>query len=155
MYPSSDYGYPNMAIDHITIPYMEGHEDGVSIIFINATFKMKDGLVKKYPHPIFGEWLITEIFEKIKIFADKKGVFKKQYLCSACGNVLDPFSSRLMQPEYTIRFKELPPFTIRFRFPAVECSRCRKICGIDIDGKVGFNVAEAIIHAFQSESIQP
>jgi hypothetical protein len=144
-----------MKHQHVTIPYMYGFEDEVSITFLNATFHMKDGLAKTYPDPVFGEWLITEIYSQIEIFADKQGVFKKHYICSSCGHGLDTEAKRPMQAEYELQFKDFPVFTMRIGLPAVICNNCQKICGIDPDGRVSLKLNDAIINAFKSENIKP
>jgi uncharacterized protein YlaI len=104
---------------------------------------------------MFGEWLITEIFENKKIIAKKKGRSRPEYLCPACNQKLDIEKRRPIQTEYELKFEEFEPFTIRTNIPSVECPKCNKICGIDLDGWVNDNLVDAIIDAFASENIKP
>jgi hypothetical protein len=134
---------------------MSGVESLSAITFIDATFSTKDGDVKNYPAPIFGEWLITQIYEIIKRFAIKKGLFRKKFLCSGCLEELNVEIVRPIETEHQLQLDKFPPFRIRINLPSVECPHCRKICGIDLDGSASFNLNEAIMHAFESENIRP
>jgi len=139
----------------VKIPSMYGAVGESAVTFIDASFLTKDGIVKKYPDPDFGSLLITEIYDKIQIFAIKKGLFRKKYLCPSCGEELNLDAKRIIETEHKLRIKELPPFAIRISLPSVECSHCHKICGIDLDGTTSFNLNEAIIRAFDTENIKP
>ena len=68
-----------------------------AVTFIDASFLTKDGIVKKYPDPDFGNLLITEIYDKIQIFAIKKGLFRRKYLCPSCGEELNPDAKRIIE----------------------------------------------------------
>lgn len=74
---------------YIEIPFMTGSDGEATISFLNTAFLVKNDLEKQYPDPVFGEWLITEIYEKQKILAVKKGLIKKKFLCPRCKTELN------------------------------------------------------------------
>jgi hypothetical protein len=111
--------------------------------------------MKRYPDPDFGAWLIEEIYNKKKIFAERRGLFKKRLLCSSCSTELSRDSQVPKQIEYELKYKNFTPFTVRISIPSVECPQCKKICGVDATGALGYHLNEAIIHAFKSENIKP
>ena len=140
---------------YVSIPLMAGTDGDIAVEFINATFLVGNGQIKRYPDPDFGAWLMEEIYNKRKIFAEKRGFLKKKLLCSSCSTELDSFSRLPKQIEYEFKYKDLTPFIMRITIPSVECPHCKKMCGVDIDGSPGYHLNEAIIHAFESENIKP
>jgi hypothetical protein len=140
---------------YVVIPFMAGTDDDTAIVFINATFQIKDDLVKRYPHPEFGPWLIEQIYDVQKILAEKKGLFKKKYICPSCATELNPDSRRPIESNYELAFLDFAPFTVKITIPAVECPQCKKICGIDLKDSLGCHLNDAIIHAFDSQNIKP
>jgi len=140
---------------YVTIPFMTGTDGAASVEFINVTFQEKNDFTKRYPDPDFGAWLIEEIYNLRKIFAVKRGFFRKRFLCPSCSTELSSDSQVRMQIVFELKYKNFTPFTMRITIPSIECPRCKKICGIDAIGSLGYHLNEAIIHAFKSENIKP
>jgi hypothetical protein len=140
---------------YVSIPYIAGTDGDAAVAFINATFREVNDLKKRYPDPDFGAWLMNEIYFKNKILTERRGFFKKRLLCPACNTELSIQSQASKQMEYELKYKNFTPFIIQITIPSVECSQCKKICGIDPDGSLSYHLNEAIIHAFKSENIKP
>ncbi len=138
----------------ITIPCISGIDDSVTATICNATFEDKRDGTKRYGNPIFGEMLIEEIYNRQKLFARKAKLFGKSDSCPECKTKLDPTTSSIRTLEFTTSIKPFEPYTVKLTLPTVECPNCKKICVLDPDGKLGFQLGEALIKAFDSENIK-
>lgn len=138
----------------ISIPHIVGADDNVLVEFINATFQQKNTVTKKYPDPDFGAWLIEEIYNQRKIFAEKRGFKKKILLCPFCNTELNNDSPIPRMIENDFKYKDFSPFAMRITLPAIECPRCKKVCVADSSGLLSYHLNEAIIRAFKSENIK-
>ena len=134
---------------------MTGVDGDATVIFINATFQKVNETKKRYPDSDFGFWLIEEIYKNKKILADRQGTFKKKLFCSSCGTELNSDFRGPKQIEYELKYIDFDPFIMQVIIPSVECPQCKQICGIDLDGSLNNQLNEAIIAAFNSESIKP
>lgn len=141
----------------IQVPYMHAVEGESAVTFLDATFSTVDGKVKYYPDKFFGEWLYHQIFEKNKLFAEKKGLpflGRKTHVCPQCGQELNPDLKRIMETEHRLQLLEFPPFTVKISVPSVICPKCGWVCGIDLEGRASKNLVEAMLRAFAAENIQ-
>jgi len=141
-------------LDYTIIPFMRGTDGDASVVFVNTTFQVVNETEKRYPDPDFGAWLIDEIYNKKKIFAERKGLFKKRFFCAACGTEINLEKLSPKQIEYEIKYKHFNSFRLQISIPSVICPRCTRICGIDLDGSLTFHLNESILHAFKSNSIK-
>ena len=139
----------------VVIPSMSGIDDEVSISLINATFQEKDDFVRKYPHPEFGPWLVEQISKRDKIFAIKKGLFKKVYVCPSCSSELNPDSRKPVEKVFELKYLDFSPFTVKLTVPSVECPQCKTICEIEIKNSLDYHIAEALIRSFETQNIKP
>lgn len=141
----------------VILPLISGNEQDVEASLVNATFQVIDTSSYKFPHPEFGAWLINEIYANQKINAKKEGLFKKKYVCSSCQSELNPESQVRETLEFELKypFIEFAPFQLRLTLPIVVCGNCKKKNVVDTKGVYDFRVAEALMHAFQSQNIKP
>jgi hypothetical protein len=139
----------------VVIPLLSGSEKDVETVLINAPFQIKDSSTYKYPHPDFGFWLVTEIFEKQKIMAKTAGFFKKKFVCSSCQTELDPEKQIREAIDLELKFKGLDPFQLKIIMPFVKCAHCQKKNVVDVKGVYGFRIPEALLHALQAGNIKP
>jgi len=140
---------------YVTVPLMTGTDGDASVRFVNTTFQERDDSAKYFADPDFGAWLLEKIYNENRLLANKKGLFKKKWCCSSCNTELNINSIKLQQIENELQYKNLPVFIIQITIPAIECSNCKKVCGIDIKGSLQYHLNEAIMHAFSSQNIKP
>ena len=141
--------------EYVTIPFMVGTDEDASVTFINTTFLKVNQTDNRYPDLDFGAWIIEQIYEKKKILATSRGIFKKILFCSSCHTKLDSELQALKQIECELKYKDFDPFFIHITIPSVICPQCNKICGIDLDGSLIDHINEATIAAFKSKNISP
>ncbi|WKZ50310.1 MAG: hypothetical protein QY329_12690 [Anaerolineales bacterium] len=141
-------------MNYVVIPSMTGTDRDASITFINAVFQENEN-VKRYPDPDFGAWLFEEVYNRKKILAERRGVFRKKISCASCGTELNPELKTPMKIEYELKFKDFNPFVLQITVPSVVCPQCDKISGVDLDGSLNDQLNEAMIAAFKSENIKP
>ena len=134
---------------------MVGTDGEVSVALVNATFLEKDNFVRTYPDPEFGAWLIEQIHTEQKIFATKKGIFKKVYICPKCSSELNPDLLKPAENSFDLKYLDFAPFSVKITAPSVKCPQCNDVCGIDIKGSIDNHLAEALIHAFESQNVVP
>lgn len=141
----------------VVIPLLSGSDKDVEAVLVNATFQVKDASTYKYPHPDFGFWLVTEIFEKQKILAKAEGLFKKKFVCSSCRVDLNSESQAKGTIEFELKypFTELVPFQLRLTLPIVVCSSCGKKNVVDVRGVYNNRISEALLRVFESGHIIP
>lgn len=139
----------------VVIPKMTGTEENVTVTFRDVVFQEKEDASRQFLHPEFGAWLIEQLYKWEKIFATKKGLFKKSYWCASCGAELDVVSRTPKESSYKLQFSDFPPFYIDISMPSVVCPQCKKTNGVDFDGTLEFNLGEAMLHAFRSKDVRP
>ncbi len=139
----------------VVIPKMTGTEANVTVTIREATFQEQADGARHYPDPNFGVWLIEQLHDREKIFATRKGLFKKSYWCPTCGTELGIDERKVIESTYKLEFMDFPPFFIDIAMPSVPCLQCKKVNGIDPDGAVTSNLGEAIVHAFNSRNVRP
>jgi hypothetical protein len=150
--------YESNPNNYSTIPKIAGSDGGIKVTIINLTVKMKNGQ-KKYPDLDFGEWFIEEILSNEKIFAEKRNPLVNRYFCPSCSSILqvDTISNKVINLE--MNYKDFPQLKVIIDIPAVECFKCKKICGVemraDTKGSVLFHLLEAIRIAFENEEVNP
>jgi hypothetical protein len=59
------------------------------------------------------------------------------------------------QIAYELQYKNFDPFTVKITLPTVECSQCKRVCGIDPNGSMNNHLGEAMVNAFRSQNIKP
>jgi hypothetical protein len=141
----------------VIIPILSGSDKDVEAVLVNATFQIKDATTHKYPHPDFGFWLVTEIFEKQKILAKAEGLFKKKFVCSSCHAELNPESQARGTLEFDLKypFMEFAPFQLRLTLPIVVCENCGKKNVVDVKGVYNNRISEALLRVFEAGHIMP
>ncbi len=139
----------------VSVPFMTGKHGEASVVLMNVTFVLENDLTKRYCDPDFGAWLLEEIYNRKRLFAVKKGFFKKSWWCPSCRTEICADTQAPHRIEYELKYKDFAPFSIQITIPSVECPECKKICGVDQNGSLGYHLNEAIIQAFKSENIKP
>ena len=139
----------------VVIPKMIGTEENVTITFRDAPFQENEDSSRQFLHPEFGVWLNEQLYDWEKMFAIKRGLFKKRYWCPSCNTELNVAACTRIESSYKLEFSDYPSFFVDISMPSVMCPQCKKTCGIDFDGTLAFNLGEAMVHAFRSKDVRP
>ncbi len=99
---------------YVIIPLMTGMYGDASVRFVNATFQEMEDSAKYYADSDFGAWLLEKIYNEMRLFAGKKGIFNKKWCCSSCSTELNIDSIKLQPIEYELQYKNLSVFTNTF-----------------------------------------
>ncbi len=141
--------------DYISIDCLKGKKGNISVMFLGAPFRVENEKTKRLIDPNFGAWLLEEIYNRNNLFCKRKGFLHKEWFCPSCKTMLKISNTIQNQFRLTLVYKEYPSFILQLTLPSVICPKCKEIMGIDIDGLLSYQLNEAIIQAFKSESILP
>lgn len=144
----------NSTKELVSIPFMSGTNNSISVFFYNATFIRINNSSLKYPDQDFGAWIIEEIYEKRKIFTESVGYFRKKQRCPQCKTEINFLGIKTHEVIIETGYKDLPPMTIKVLLPSVICLKCEIICGVETKGSSPYFLNEAILDLFETNKIR-
>ncbi len=141
-----------------TLDAFKGEEAGVRVTVKGMpAYVCKEGH-KRFVSPDFSMQFLDRLLSSEQVLpaptAQKRGLFRKHYHCSKCGEPLEEASAGAARAERTVEVKGGAPFAVTMEFPVYRCGKCKAEHLRESD-EVAEAVMKATAHAFRDVDVHP